>query len=364
MKNRMNTLVALSTLTAVLAVSLSACGESASADAKPSSPAAVADVQVNVRRVKLTPVTLGPGNPPIVAYGIAANRDEARLSFKVGGVIRELAVREGDPIRKGQLLARLETDEVDAGVRQAEEAHTKAARDLERGRNLFKEEVITREQLDDLTTAEAISRAALNSARYNRGYASIVAPADGFVLRRLAEDRELIAPGQPVLIVSSSQQGIVLRAGVPDRDVVKLHKGDSAELRFDALPGQRFTGTVQEVGQASDPRTGTYRVDIEITELQGATLISGMVGRASLTPQADIQAQRSYIPIEALIEGNQQRARIFILGADNKAVERNVQIAFISGDWVALRDALPAGTQVITEGATYLHDGETVQIAH
>lgn len=355
------TRMSLVLLCAALGFTLCACDRS-------TDPANAADTPANqstapaVQPVRVAAITSGPAVPPILTFGVAANRDEAQLSFKTGGVIEQLTAREGEPIRQGQVLAQLETDEIDAKVRQASEAHKKSDRDLKRGQELFKDQVITREQLDDLTTAEAIHRATLKSARYNQSTAQIIAPADGFILRRLAEDRELVAPGQPVLVVSNAQQGLVLRVGVPDRDVVNLRLDDRAEVQFDALPGQAFLGKIVEIGKSSDPRTGTYRIDIGIDNPQSAPLISGMVGRARLFSQQSDEATLDYVPIEALIDGNQKQARIFVLGDQQTAKELWVQIAFISGDFVALKDDLPPDTRIITQGAAYLQSGESVDV--
>ena len=207
------------------------------------------------RAVRLAEVQLGPAAPSVRASGLLTARDEAPLAFKVGGIIRRIEVREGDTVSEGQVLAALETAEVDASVAQAREAHRKAERDLARGRALHTDDVIPQEALDDLATAEAVSRAALRAAEYNRGYAVITAPAAGRVLRRLAEPRQLVTAGAPVLLVSDQGSGQVLELGLPDRDDVKVgvvtyklaaHAADlakghpAAQVRDDALSKARF----------------------------------------------------------------------------------------------------------------------------
>src|SRR5262249_8401543 len=153
--------------------------------------------------------------------GVIANKDEMRLSFKVGGVIRQIAVQEGDRVRRGQKLAEIEQTEINAQVEQARAVAEKAERDLARGERLFGDKVISLEQLQDLRTQASVSQAALDSAKFNWGYAAIVAPRDGTVLRKLAEDRELVAAGAPVIVLGSQDRGFVLRAGLADRDIVQ-----------------------------------------------------------------------------------------------------------------------------------------------
>src|SRR5262249_52885492 len=146
--------------------------------------------------------------------GVVAAKEEVRQSFKVGGLVAAIAVQEGDVVRKGQVLARLQLAEVDAAVASAQEAVRKAERDEARADQLLAQKAATRAQRDDAATALSVARAQLSAASFNRRHAVIVASADGRVHRRLAEVGELVAAGQPVLVVGSSQSGWVLRASV------------------------------------------------------------------------------------------------------------------------------------------------------
>ncbi len=352
--NRIRTLpVAVLTLLGVATVALTACS-------KPAEESAAAATQI--RAVRIAAVEQGPALPPVVATGVLIAGEEAKLSFKVGGMIRDILVREGAAVKAGQRLATLETAEIDAGLAQVRAAHEKALRDLERGRQLFKDDVLTQEQLDDLGTAETVARAQLSAAQFNRRYAEISAVADGRVLRRLAEPRELVAAGQPVLMVSRGDEGFDLSLGLPDRDFVQVRLGDVAQVRFDAWPQRSFKATVTERGQASDPRTGTFPLRLNI-EADGAALASGMIGRAEIAASGAGEAQLDYVPLSALIEGNGGTVLLFLYDeAGNAARGRRVAVAFVTATHAALREPLPPGSRVITDGASYLLDGDVVRV--
>lgn len=316
-----------------------------------------------LRAVRSATISSGPAEAPIVASGLLSTRDEAQLAFKTGGVVREITVRAGDAVHKGDVLAQIEATEVDAGVAQAQAAHDKAVRDLQRGKVLFADDVITREQLDDLGTSETVARAQLDAARYNRGHAQIIAPGDGVVLRRLAEPRETVAAGQPVLTLSQSQSGQVLKLGLADRDIVRVQVGDPAEITFDAYPERSFDARVILVGHGADPRSGTFAVELELAtpdHASTASLPSGLVGTATIAVRGD-GGTRSYVPLAALVEGDQRAMTLFTLDG-NTAREHKVGVTFIAGTRAALDDALPAGTRVVTDGAAYLDDGEAVRV--
>jgi membrane fusion protein, multidrug efflux system len=197
-------------------------------------------VAVEATPVRVEKATSGPAAPTISSNGIVGSKDEMRLSFKVGGVIKAISVEEGHAVRAGQKLAEIEPTEINAQVEQARALEQKAERDLARGERLYADEVISLEQLQDLRTQAALQKAQLSSAEFNRGYSVITAPYDGVVLRKLSQEREQVPAGQPVLIVSGQKRGYVVRAALSDREVVQLKLGDPAEIHMDAYPGDRL----------------------------------------------------------------------------------------------------------------------------
>jgi multidrug efflux system membrane fusion protein len=336
-------------LTLACAAAVAGCNSKATDEA----PAATA--------VRVAAATTGPAAPSIRTNGLLANRDEIRLAFKVGGVIRKLAVSEGERVRKGQKLAEIEQTEVNAQVEQARQAHDKAKRDVARGERLYEDKVISLEQLQDLRTQAAVAEAGLNSAEFNWNYAAIVAPRDGTVLRKLAEERELVAAGAPILVLGAQDQGFIVRTGLADREIVQVRLGDVAQVRLDALPDATLGGKVTEVASASDAASGMFRIEVALdpTDLP---LKSGLVAKLTVVPSSASAGSRVYVPIGAIVEGDGRTARLFVLEKD-RARRRDVEVAFIDGDNVALASGVQAGEQVITDGAQYLEDGEQVAIA-
>ncbi|HEY0941269.1 MAG TPA: efflux RND transporter periplasmic adaptor subunit [Steroidobacter sp.] len=316
---------------------------------------------VELARVRVAEAVMGPAAPSIRTNGLLANEDEIRLSFKVGGVIRRLSVTEGEQVRKGQKLAEIEQAEIDAQVEQASQAYEKARRDLERGDRLYADKVISLEQLQDLRTQLAVNEAALSSAKFNWSYAAIVAPHDGTVLRRLAEERELVQAGAPILVLGAKDKGFVVRAGLADREIVQVKLGDEAQIRLDALPGKTLTGKVTEVSGAADTASGMFGIEVALdpTDLP---LKSGLVAKLTIIPSTAKAGERVYVPISAIVEGSGRTARVFVLDQKH-ARRRDIEVAFIEGESVALHAGLQAGEQVITDGAQYLEDGEEVTLA-
>ena len=139
----------------------------------------------------------------IIASGLISTEDEARLSFKIGGVIEKILVEEGQQIRKGQLLASLNSTEIDAQTKQAELGLAKAKRDYERASNLYKDSVITLEQFQNSKTGLEIAQQSLQQVLFNSKHASIYAPSDGFILKKLLNAGEITGGGSPVMVMSA-----------------------------------------------------------------------------------------------------------------------------------------------------------------
>lgn len=312
-----------------------------------------------VHSVRAVPVEHTVLTRPVVATGTFGPKDEIALSFKIGGVVERVGVDAGASVRAGQLLASLDPREIDAALAKARTAAGKADRDLARARRLYADSVATLSQLQDAETAASLAHADLDAALFNRAHAVIRAPTAGVILRRSAEPGENVAPGATVLVLGSRTRGAVVRVGLADRDVVRIAKGDTARVRFDALPGRVYSGRVSEIGAVASPGTGTYAVEIALQD--ASTLVAGMVGNVEVFPAAGVPT--AVVPVDALLEADGDKATVFALSSDStRARRRQVRVAFLDGDRVAVAAGLQDVTLVITDGAAWLTDGDAVRV--
>lgn len=340
-----------------LAALLWACGSKASNDtnetATPPDEAVIP--------IKLAPVSTVVRAEPVVASGLVASAQEARLSFKVGGVINQMFVEEGQTVRKGQLLATLDLTEIDAQVSQAQFANEKAERDLGRVKSLYADTAATLEQLQNATTGTNVAKQNLTIAQFNRNYAQIRSTVDGTVTRKVANDGELTSPGAPVYQISSNRPNDwIVRVGVSDKDWARLRLGNRASITLDAYPGRTFSGTVSELAQAADQVNKLYEVEVRINP-GGAKLAPGLFGKVTLVPAQS----RSYtlVPVEAIVEGNGKDGFVYVLASDQKHVQKTpVQIGFLDGDKVLLINGLSGVKNVVTAGSAFLTEESTVTI--
>ena len=336
------------TLALAAMLGLSACGNGAD------TPAAA-----DAAPVRVAVVETASAAEALRAIGVVAAADEVRLAFKTGGMIQTINVLQGERVRRGQLLATLADDEVAAAVAQAQALADKAARDLERGKALLADEVATREQVEDLETTRSVAAAGLQSALFNARHARIEAPADGVVQRRLAEPDELVAAGQPVLVVGNTGGGWIVRAALSDRDVVRVQVGMTAEATLDAFPGRHFAATITEIAAAADPQTGTYELKLAV-DPQGERFVQGLVAKVIIPDQDAVSVP--VVPLTALLEADGRTALVFVVAESGRAKRVPVQTGRLLGERIEIVTGLSPGDRVVTEGAAWLDDDDAVRV--
>lgn len=310
--------------------------------------------------VSLEAVSARPFNEPVTTAGLVYSGAETRLSFKIGGIISHIAVKEGQFVAQGQLLATLNPTEIDAQLSMAQQSVDKAGRDLERIRNLQKEQAGTREQLQNAETALAVANENLRVARFNREHAAIRAPHAGRIIGKLGNEGEITGPGVPVLVIDNQgKTPWIVRVGVADRDWARLSVGDSAQVTLDAWPNEVFYGHLVEKAAAADPATGSFELEIQLQPI-ARPLATGMFAKVQLMPRS--QQQVICLPAAALHEGNGKQASVFVTTDRKTARRRTIQLAFIHADCIAVASGLTAGESVITAGAAFLSDGSPIEI--
>lgn len=309
--------------------------------------------------VRLVPVARESTAEPVKASGLVASETEARLSFKTGGIIQKIFVKEGDAVRRGQLLAVLNLTEINAQVQQATEAVGKAERDLGRVKNLYRDSVATLEQVQNLTTALNVATNNLDIATYNRGFSEIRSTTNGVVMKKLANEGELAGPGTPVLLLSATdRRDWVVKVGISDKDWVRLKEGARAEVRLDAYPNQTFPATVSNLSVGADAASGMYLAELKLAAAP-PKLATGIFANALIFPA--VKSSLTAIPVDALIEGSDRDAFVYVAEGD-RAIRRAVKVAYLNADRAFLQSGLDGVSEVITDGSAYLTEGAKIRV--
>jgi multidrug efflux system membrane fusion protein len=310
-------------------------------------------------RVRLTPVVKKPLSLPVHTSGTLVTSDEMKLSFKTGGIVSGIFFREGDKVKKGAILATLDLLEIKANAEQAKVAYDKALRDFTRADTLWKQSSLSLEKKQNAETALEIAKKSLEIAQFNLMHSRIEAPSNGIIMKQFVKENELVSSGYPVFLFGTLGKYWKVETSLSDRDVIRVNPGDSAEVTFDAWPGVKFKARVYQVGEMSNPYTGTYETELTLKD-EGYRLASGFVASAEIyTSESKIY---SLVPVGSVIEANGRDGFIYVIHDGTHAKKVMVSIVAITGTMAAVTGIPEGYSEIVSEGMAYLRDGATVEV--
>ncbi|MEC4748084.1 efflux RND transporter periplasmic adaptor subunit [Methylomicrobium sp. Wu6] len=280
---------------------------------------------------------------------------EARIAPKINARILTVAVHEGDRVKQGAVLARLDAEQNRALEHEAESraaaARAEAARaatDLLRTHGLFEQEAATREAYERAETNARKAQASAQAAEYSvreaaiqRGETVLRAPFDGVIAKRLHEPGDMGLSGEPIVILQK-ESGLRLEASVPASCANRIKIGDAATVRIDALKTS-LSARINEIVPAADPDTGTVLIKAGLPEIQG--LQPGLFGW--LEQACGIEHTALLIPAATLRRIGQIEVVTVQDGA--KLSTRHVRSGFSQGDRVEILSGVDEGETVVIQ---------------
>ncbi|WP_460833239.1 efflux RND transporter periplasmic adaptor subunit [Lysobacter humi (ex Lee et al. 2017)] len=282
-------------------------------------------------------------------------RSEAQVVAKTSGVALAVYAEEGQVVRAGQSLVRLDAARSALQAAQTAAQMRKLEASSARARKLAAEKLISAQDNDQLRYDLENARAANRLANLELSYANVVAPISGVVAQRSIKTGNFVQINTPIFrIVDTSRLEAVLN--VPEREIATLRPGLPVRMTVDALPGRTFDGTVDRVAPVVDSASGTFRV---ITTFTGGGLLQpGMFGRIRI--DYDNRADALVVPRSALLDDEAEPAVFAARGGKVSRVP--VKLGYMDGEWAEVRSGLKAGDQVVVAGKSALRDGSTVQV--
>jgi len=317
------------------------------------------DKPANVFYVRTFPIASAGLNDVVHVTGVIQSDSEAKPSFKTGGVIAKTYAKEGDHVRKGQLLAKVNATEIEAMTMQAKAALEKAQRDQQRVQNLYADSIATLEQLQNSITAVEVAKKSLEIAEFNLAFTEARSPIDGKIVTQMLHEGEVTGPGIPVYyIMGVLRSDWKLVAGLTDKDWGRLHKGDKVNITLDAYPGWKIDGQVQRLSDVANPQSGTFDAEVSIPS-KDQRIAAGMMAHMEIIPSAG--SKYPMIPIEALVSSNGNTGIVYV-PKDGIAQRRVIQIQQFEGERIAVLSGLEGATEVITAGSGFLEDGDRISV--
>lgn len=338
------------------------------------------------RTVGAAPAELGTVSQAVTLVGSLRALETVQVSPRLGGRLEEIYVQVGDRVAEGQVIARLDDDELSEQVQQSEaslEVSQAVVRQrelelqnlgaiLERTKGLRDSGLISDEQLEQAQTRYDVAQAQLNVARaqYQQADAGlrqlrirleqtqITSPIAGLIGRRFVDAGVQLNTANPIVTVVNIDT-VKLVANVAERDLVKLQQGAVGAVEVDALPGRIYDGEVVNVSPLLDPQTRTAEVEIMIPNEDGQ-LRAEMFARVNLELASKSGVLR--IPRQALVVRGETQG-VYRIDEAGLAQFQAITVGLSEANWVEVTEGLSPGDTVITLGSNLLKDGDAVRVA-
>lgn len=344
-------------LAAVLLLLPACAGEDRPSSEDPGPPVAVRVVTAELEAVPTA----------VTATGSTEAVRRTAPGTKILGRVDEVAVREGERVRQGQLLARLESRDLEAAVRQAEAAISMAEAELEnarsqesRMRGLHSRGSATEKSLEDASAALAVRESALEHARANLeaakvplSYARIASPLDGWVVERRVEAGDLASPGVPLFVVEDLSR-IKVTVRVPESGVVQLAPGGAATV---TLLGRDLPASIARIVPAGDPASRTFEVQLLLDNPEG-DIKSGMFARTSFVVG---ERETLCVPQDAVFRRGQLDG-VFVVDDEGRARLRWVRLGPLWQGCLEVLSGLEPAERVVVDPPADLQDGAPVEV--
>ena len=304
--------------------------------------------------------------PRLSAVGSVSAAQGAVVSTELGGTVGEIRFENGAQAKKGDVLVRLDVSQEEALLRSAQAEAELARTDLERARDLVSKKVISKAEIDAAESKFNRLNAIVDQMRSNIAKKTIVAPFDGELGIRQVNVGQMINAGQQVIALTSLDR-VYVDFALPEQNVSKLTKDLETSVRADALPGREFKGKLTAINSMVDPitrnvplqatlenpdhavRPGMFaKVDVMLPETKKTIVIPGSA--VSYAPYGD-----SVFVIEKQKDPKSGRESLVLR-------QQFVRIGEVRGDFVAVKQGLKPGQEVVGTGVFKLRNGMAVTI--
>lgn len=329
---------------------LSGCGtsEASNADAKAESTVQ-ASIPVGVMRVHRGDIYARHTGTSVLEADF-----EAPVVAKVKGDLVEILVEEGDWVKAGQVLARLDGERLKLAMESADAEYQRARKAYERNQNLLQLDLVAPGTFENLKYETRALKAAYEIARLNYGYTQVKAPIDGVIAERLVRTGNHLQVNQRLFIITDPSQ-LMLALYVPQQNMGRFSVGQTADITADALPAEMFKAKVERISPRIDRNTGTFRVTLKILDRSGV-LRPGMFARVAVV--YDVHNDAVMVPVEAILDEDIEKS-LFVI-EDGVARRRIIETGITDRDMVEILEGINDSDTVVVIGQGGLQDGTLV----
>ena len=297
------------------------------------------------------------GQSVSVYAGRVKENNLVQVAFKTGGQISRIHVKQGDMVRKGQLLAELDTADYALGVRAYQVQYDQLKEEVARIRTLYERNSVSRNDYEKAEAGLQQLEVALQSNINRMSYTRLYAPADGEITSVNAREAELIDAGMPLFALLQNGELQVL-LDVPQKEYLSRHSVSRIVCRTN-VSGDEWRMHVQSLTPKAD-NNQLYKMLLAFADKPGKQITPGMNIDVLIAHQSD-SAAAWLVPLRAVRE-QQGQAYVLVMGADSVLYSRPVQTGDVTSDGrIEVIEGLSGSERVVRTGARTLMPGEKVQ---
>ena len=318
------------------------------------------------------PLRTSSGN--LSVSGVLTSKNSASISTRTMAYVDKIYVNIGDRVQKGQLLVRLNANEllarkaqVEAQITEAELATQNAQRDYQRFETLHRQQSVSDKELENMKLNKIsmesklqMARQGLNEVEAMLSYTQIKAPFSGVVTQKMADEGNMAQPGMPLLAIE--QPGAMeINATIPENYIGQVKVGDSVEVDIKSA-GLLISGHISELSPSSALSGGQYAIKVVLDEANSPQLRSGMYVNINLPGKVLDKAGNSlWIDGQSLVVREQLRG-VYVVNADNKAVLHWLRLGKSAGNQVEVLSGLKGDERIIRQANGKLYNGRNVSV--
>ncbi|MEX0721816.1 MAG: efflux RND transporter periplasmic adaptor subunit [Balneolaceae bacterium] len=281
---------------------------------------------------------------------------EATVVSKIRGIVNEIYVEEGDEVKAGQVIAKIEDEQYRIEAARAKATLNRLQNEFRRNTELFEKNLIAAETFQNSQFEYESQKAAYELAELNLAYTSIKSPIGGIISERFVKVGNMIGTDQPVYRVTDFNplQAIL---HVPEHEMSKIRKGQQAQLQVDAIPGELFGGHIERISPVVDSQSGTFKVTVFVNENKNM-LRPGMFGRVKIV--YDTRENIRIIPKSAIMTEDLSQS-VYVI-RDSLAFKKDISTGYTNGLNIEVINGLEDGEMVVTIGQGSLQDSTKVNV--
>lgn len=295
--------------------------------------------------------------------GLVRAVERADLTFSVPGKIVDLPVREGEQIRRGTLVARLDPESAQLNVDAARARFLEAKSEFERVEKLWNEQIVSRADLDARRTAMEVARSALSSAEKGLADTRLTAPFDGLVARRYVENHQNVQAKEPIISLQNAAE-LEIVIDVPERIIRSAPSRTLATASFGGDSGRRYPVRVSSYTTEADRETQTYEVILSFERPDDIRVLPGMPATVYPARAAGDEegAPLPAVPLKSVVSTSDDAPFVWVVDpATSRATRREVRVGDARGNDVIIIEGLEAGDRVIVSGVHHIREGMLIR---